>query len=127
MGKDFLEYNRELKGFSRDLRKESTPGEVEVWKRLKGKRIKGYGFNRQKPIENFIVDFYCKKLNLVIEIDGRSHLDKKERDQIKDRALEESGLKVIRFTEAEAVVKPEMIENAILKIIEEFEERTSVS
>jgi len=50
-----------------------TMSEILLWQELKGKQLLGYDFDRQIPIDNYIVDFYCKKLNLVIEIDGSSH------------------------------------------------------
>jgi very-short-patch-repair endonuclease len=73
MKKTFIPYNKGLKQFSRDLRNESTLSEVLLWKELRGGQSRGYEFNRQKPLEKYIADFYCKKLCLVIEIDGTSH------------------------------------------------------
>ena len=60
-----------------------------------------YKFNRQKPLSNYIVDFYCKKLNLVIEVDGYSHEFKSEKDLKRDDDLNKMGLSVLRFTEQE--------------------------
>ncbi len=97
----FLPYNKNLKEFSRMLRKNSTKGEVMLWNRLKQKQLKGYIFNRQKPLGIYIVDFYCKPLSLVIEIDGGSH-DFDEiivKDVERQRVLEEMGLHFLRFTE----------------------------
>ncbi len=74
-------YNQKLKFLSRELRKKSTLSEVLLWNKLKARKIKGYQFMRQKPINNYIVDFYCSKLKLVIEIDGISHNDKSEKDR----------------------------------------------
>ena len=64
----FIPYNRSLKDFSQELRKNMTFGEVLLWNILKAGAIKGYTFNRQKPIDNFIVDFYCKPIKFVIEV-----------------------------------------------------------
>jgi len=66
----FIPYNKSLKEFSRELRNHSTLSEVLLWNKLRASQFRGYGFNRQKPLNQYIVDFYCKKLNLVIEIDG---------------------------------------------------------
>jgi very-short-patch-repair endonuclease len=66
-------YNPKLKQLARNLRNNSTFSEVLLWNELKGRKMKGYQFLRQKPIGNFIVDFFCSKLNLIIEIDGDSH------------------------------------------------------
>jgi very-short-patch-repair endonuclease len=68
-----IPYNPALKERARQLRKNMTPGEVKLWQRLKGKQLLGYDFDRQRPIDQFIVDFYCKQLMLAIEIDGSSH------------------------------------------------------
>ncbi|MBO4740058.1 MAG: DUF559 domain-containing protein, partial [Bacteroidales bacterium] len=67
-----LPYNPALKQFSRDLRKNGVLAESLLWRHLKAKQT-GFVFNRQKPILNYIADFYCKELSLVIEIDGLSH------------------------------------------------------
>jgi len=69
----YIKYNPKLKERARELRKNSTPSEIELWKSLRGAQLHGYTFNRQKPLDEFIVDFYCRKLGLVIEIDGDSH------------------------------------------------------
>jgi very-short-patch-repair endonuclease len=50
-----------------------TLGEVLLWQRLKRKQMRGFDFDRQRPIYRYIVDFYCKDLKLAIEIDGSSH------------------------------------------------------
>ena len=83
------------------LRKNATLGEVLLWKELRTKKMKGYQFNRQKPLGNYIVDFYCKPLKLVIEIDGRSHHFEEVmvKDVKRQAVLEEMGLHLLRFTE----------------------------
>ncbi|TLD40516.1 MAG: putative DNA methylase [Candidatus Jettenia ecosi] len=92
-------YNPKLKDLSRELRKKGTLSEVLLWNVLKGRKIKGYQFVRQKPIGNYIVDFFCSKLKLIIEIDGISHNDKGESDKIRQQKLESYGLSVLRFYE----------------------------
>ena len=69
----FLPYNKSLREFSRELRAHSTLSEILLWQKLRASQFRGYGFNRQKPLGNYIVDLYSNKLNLVIEIDGDSH------------------------------------------------------
>ena len=66
-------YNPKLKQLARNLRNNSTLSEVSFWNEVKGKKILGLQFLHQKPIREFIVDFYCPKLKLAIEIDGESH------------------------------------------------------
>jgi very-short-patch-repair endonuclease len=92
-----LDYDPKLKQRSRELRKNSTLAEVLLWNQLKRRRMLGFSFLRQKPVYKYIVDFYCPKLKLVIEIDGDSHLNKFERDQTRQKRLEDLGLTVLRF------------------------------
>lgn len=92
-------YNKNLKQASRDLRNNMTDAEKLLWSRLRNKQILGLQFYRQKPILNYIVDFYCPAANLVIECDGSQHFteDGLETDRIRDEALAQLGLKVLRF------------------------------
>ena len=90
-------YNPKLKERSKKLRNNATYAERLLWKHLKNKQILGCQFTRQKPIANYIVDFYCSNLELVIEIDGISHNEKKEYDTKRINKLKGIGLKVIRF------------------------------
>lgn len=95
----FLPYNKDLKTFSRYLRNNSTLGEVLLWQELRAGQIDGFKFNRQKPLGRYIVDFYCKKLSLVIEVDGESHnhADAPIRDRKRQDILEQFGLSFLRF------------------------------
>ena len=101
-----IPYNKNLKDFSRKLRNNSTLSEVLLWKHLRAGQMKEYKFNRQKPLLNYIVDFYCKPLNLVIEIDGESHNHKYNEDKERQTNLEEQGLHFLRFDDKE--VKQDM-------------------
>ncbi len=91
--KTIIYYNPKLKEIARQLRKNSTLGEVLLWKKLKGKQMLGYDFHRQKPIDNYIADFFCKILMLIIEIDGGSHdFEEVQLNDIKrQKKLEELG------------------------------------
>lgn len=112
-----IPYNPILKERARQLRKNMTPGEVTLWKYLKGKQMCGYDFDRQRPIDQFIVDFYCKKLMLAIEIDGSSHdSPAQKRDQIRQGRLESLGVRFLRFREEE--VRREV--EGVLKVIENW-------
>jgi Protein of unknown function (DUF559) len=68
-----IRYKPYLKKLAHKLRKNMTFGEVTLWQHLKRKQMQGYDFDSQRPIDGFIVDFYCKELMLAIEIDGNSH------------------------------------------------------
>ena len=78
-----IHYNPKLKQLARNLRNNSSISEIRFWNQVKGKQMKGYQFLRQKPIGNYIVDFFCSKLHLVIEIDGESHLGQEKADMKK--------------------------------------------
>ena len=93
-------YNKNLKFPSRDLRSNMTDAEQLIWQRIRRKQILGLQFYRQKPILNFIVDFYCPAANLVIECDGGQHYTEVglEADQNRDHALSELGLITVRFS-----------------------------
>jgi very-short-patch-repair endonuclease len=97
----FLPYNPYLKRFSKNLRNESELSEVLLWNKIKGKQMLGYTFNRQKPILNYIADFYCKPLNLVIEVDGSSHYNDAAiaKDKRRDFEMGLLGLKVLRISD----------------------------
>ena len=80
-----------------------TISEIILWKSLKNKALMGFDFDRQKPINNYIVDFYCKELKLAIEIDGGSH-DFEEialKDEIREIKLKSFGINFFRFKEIE--------------------------
>ncbi|MFP8816200.1 endonuclease domain-containing protein [Acinetobacter johnsonii] len=106
-------YNKNLKLPSRDLRNNMTDAEQLLWRKLRRKQILGLQFYRQKPILNFIVDFYCPAANLVIECDGGQHYTAEglEADRARDQALAQLGLSVLRFdnrqilTEIDGVVE----------------------
>lgn len=113
-------YNKNLKHNARQLRNNMTEAEQKLWLRLRQKQILGLQFYRQKPILNFIVDFYCPAANLIIECDGSQHLNEKglKYDLLRDQALTQLNLTVLRFNnlqilhELDAVVQT--IENVIL-------------
>jgi len=98
-----LPYNKTLKEYSRKLRKDITDTENLLWSKLRRKQLNGYQFYRQKIIGNYIVDFYCPKAKLIVELDGGQHYTNngKQRDRIRDDYLVSLGLKVIRFSDRE--------------------------
>jgi very-short-patch-repair endonuclease len=116
-------YNPKLKQLARNLRNNSTLSEVLLWNVLKGKQLNGYQFMRQKPIGNYIVDFYCSKLNLVIEIDGDSHdsFKNQERDLEKDKFLQSLDLFVFRIEDLEVKKNISVIIEELLDWIKEYE------
>ena len=89
-------YNKNLKNFARANRKAGNLAEALLWSELKNKHL-GVSFTRQKPIGNYIADFYCLEKNLVLEIDGSSHEDRYKYDKARDRYMESLGIRVLRL------------------------------
>jgi very-short-patch-repair endonuclease len=85
-------YNKSLKRFSRSLRSNMTDAEQHLWQRLRNRQLCGVQFYRQKPLLSFIVDFYCPRAKLVIELDGAQHLEAEHRikDAVRDEELEKT-------------------------------------
>lgn len=111
-----IPYNPDLKELAKELRRNMTLSEVLLWNELKQKRIMGYDFDRQRPIGNYIVDFYCKELSLAIEIDGDTHIYRYDYDEERQRSLEKLGVKFLRFEDIE--VKKNIMN--VLKVIENW-------
>ena len=82
--------------------------------------MKGFDFHRQKPIGNYIVDFYCSKLRLAIEIDGSSHGDKIQEDEIRQKEIESLGIKFLRFSHS--YIMQDM--DGVLRVIGDWIEKT---
>lgn len=102
-----LPYNKELKQFSQKLRKNMTDAERRLWSRIRGKQLRNLQFYRQKPIGDYIVDFYCPKAKLVIELDGGQHYTEagKEKDSVRDEYLAGEGLQVLRFSDGDVLTR----------------------
>ena len=94
-----LPENEGLSAFARKNRKAGNLAEVIFWMQVHRKMFYGLDFDRQKVIGNYIVDFYVKRLGLVVEIDGGSHNEKTEYDSQRDQYLESLGLKVFHTTD----------------------------
>ncbi len=123
MKRKIIPYNPELKHLARQLRNNSTKTEIYLWQKLKKKQMFGYDFHRQKPIDNFILDFFCHELMLGIEIDGYSHafLHIHEKDNRKTTKMNELGISVLRFSDYQVLKDMENVLRAIEHFIMEFE------
>lgn len=110
-----------IRQFARELRQPQTPAEATIWHHLRNRSL-GYKFRRQHPIDYFIIDFYCARAKLLIEIDGESHMKKsqKEYDQARTEYLETRGYKVIRFTNGDVRYN---VQSVVTRIIETVEAR----
>lgn len=95
--------------------------------RLKGKQMHGYDFHRQKPIGEYIVDFFCNKLALVIECDGYSHeiVEVYQKDLKKTKFLESLGITVIRFSDRQIMTDIDNVIRHIEDHIDRFNYRNT--
>ena len=118
-----IPYNPKLTALARKLRNESTETEIYLWLKLKGKQMYGYDFHRQKPIDNYILDFFCYDLLLGIEVDGYSHeiVEVYNKDRIKEKRMNELGITILRFSDFEVLKDMENVIRAIEFFILEFE------
>lgn len=98
-------YNKQLKNLSRANRKTGNLSEVLLWQELQKSKL-GVRFIRQKPIGNYIADFYCREKKLVIEIDGWTHDNKHEHDVARDEYMQSLGIHVLRISDKD--VKQDM-------------------
>jgi len=114
-------FQQRLKKPARKLRVDLTEAEQALWKRIRRKQIRGVQFYRQKPLLNFMVDFYCSKASLVIEIDGGQHFEPEylQKDLDRDKQLSTLGLHVLRFDNRQVLAEMESVLTVIDKVIEE--------
>jgi very-short-patch-repair endonuclease len=105
-----LPYNPVLKERAREMRNNSTKGEIKFWCELLRKKETGYQFYRQKIIHYYKVDFYCAKFKLIVEIDGESHEGKEEYDRKRDDILNSYGLKVLYYNDITVLNNFQLVE-----------------
>ena len=115
MRRKIIPYNPRLKALARQLRSNLTRTEAALWDHLKNKQLLGYDFDRQRPIDEYIVDFFCKDLLLAIEIDGASHdhPDAYLSDLHRQQRLENLGIHLLRFTDGDVYRDPAAVARAI--------------
>ena len=119
---NFNFYNPQLKPFANKLRKKMTKAEACLWKyALKGRKLSGLQFRRQRPVLNYIADFMCQEFNLIIEVDGWTHhfAEVAENDAKRQSTLESAGFTIIRFSDEEVLSD---INRVIYKIEDKVEE-----
>ena len=118
--------------FARELRKKQTEAEIYFWQKVRKKRILNSAFLRQKVIEHaeilgkrsfFIVDFYCSKKRLIVEIDGDVHNEQIEYDKIREATLIEMGFSIIRFLNHEVLNNWDNVEEKLKEKISELQSR----
>jgi very-short-patch-repair endonuclease len=120
-------YNKKLQPLAIKLRKSMTKAEACLWKYvLKGRQLKGYQFRRQRPVLQYIADFLCKELMLIIEIDGITH-DAEDiliKDRQRENDLKGAGFKIVRFTDEEVLNNLVGVANKLDMLIEKIESST---
>jgi len=124
MNENNQNYNKQLKPVARKLRSEMTKSEACLWKYvLKSRQMKGYTFNRQRPIGNYIADFVCKELKIIIELDGISHLfeETQDKDREKEDYLKSLGYVVLRFSDEEVLKDIRNVIREIECVVEDIE------
>jgi very-short-patch-repair endonuclease len=114
-----LKYSPKLKATGRQLRQNLTASERALWRRLRGKQLAGVQFYQQKPIGDYIVDFYAPKAKLVIEIDGSQHFEahQAEKDRKRDEYLGGLGLMVLRFNSRQALKETEAVMEVVYRAV----------
>jgi very-short-patch-repair endonuclease len=107
-------YNKDLKKFARELRSETvSKAEKYLWKAGLSRGQMGVKFKRQRPIHNFIVDFFSAEVKLIIEVDGNSHFVKGNYDRYRQDKLESLGYTVVRFNEGDVLNNYPKVDAAI--------------
>jgi very-short-patch-repair endonuclease len=119
MQKMFYEAPAAVFANAKKLRNHQTEAEVLLWSVLKDFKQKGFKFRRQHPIGEYIVDFYCHKMKLIIEVDGKDHDGKFQKDQDNYRSIffKENNLHILRFKNEEVLSDLDQVINEIEKCL----------
>jgi very-short-patch-repair endonuclease len=129
MKRRIIPYTPQAKDFAKQLRQKMTFSEVKLWNELKNGQMMGYDFDRQRPMLNYIVDFYCKDVMLAIEVDGITHEDEKviEKDEIRQDEIEIYGVSFLRFNALDLVKDMKNVLRTIENWLFDFEEKNGVN
>ena len=100
---------------AKELRDNPTRAEEFLWEKIRRNQLSGFKFRRQHPIANFIADFYCHEVRLVVELDGRIHhkIEQKDYDKGREHELRTFGIKVLRFKNEEVINDIELVVSKI--------------
>ena len=120
-----VSFRESPRDYARNLRHRQTDAERRLWSRLRDRRLVGAKFARQVPIGPYIVDFCCRELKLIVELDGHSHDVQPERDVWRDRYLAEEGYRVLHFTNADVLGNVEGVVTAIQLEVRRLRELTA--
>jgi len=105
-------------GRARELRKHTTDAEQHLWHYLRRRQLSGYRFRRQVPICGYIADFACIEANLVIELDGGQHVDRRSYDEHRDHRIAGEGFRVLRFWDNDVFQETQAVLRVILAALE---------
>jgi very-short-patch-repair endonuclease len=120
----YIPYDKRLVEKARENRKNPTPAEKKMWFGVLGnKAFQNLKFTRQKPLDRFIVDFYCSKRMLAVEIDGDSHAEQKDYDRIRTERLGQYGIHVIRYTNTDVMQNLEGVYKDLWERVEKLGKR----
>lgn len=112
---------------ARRLRRNSTDTERLIWQRLRGRRLGGFKFRRQRPISGYVVDFVCMERMLVVEIDGGQHEWRAAQDERRTVALEAAGFRVVRFWNNDVMADIDGVLRQLLLVLEAAETQEAPS
>ena len=117
----YVPYDEALTEKARENRRNPTPAEKKLWfEVLRSRQLSGLKFTCQKPLDRYIVDFYCAELMLAIEIDGDSHVGRKRCDEVKTRSLNALGVEVVRYTNADVMNRVDGVYVDLLKCVSDM-------
>ena len=109
-----------LLDLAREMRKKPAPAEQKLWYCLRSRRLNGFKFRRQHPVDCYVADYYCAEARLIVEFDGESHIGREQEDAVRTARLNELGYAVVRYSNVDV---HENIEGVLLTILKECEER----
>jgi len=114
-----MHYQQNLKQLARSLRSNQTDAEKALWQHIRGKQILGVQFYRQRPLLNYIVDFYCHAAQLVLECDGGYHAEaeQQQQDTLRDARLASMGIAVLRLRNEQVLQHPTWVVDEITRCV----------
>jgi very-short-patch-repair endonuclease len=105
-------------GYAKELHRNMTPAEVKLWSRLRAHQLNDIHFRNQHAIGKYVVDFCAPRKKLIIELDGRQHLEQREYDEARTKYLELEGYTVLRFWNDQVMNEIEGVIRAIIDAME---------
>src|SRR5215813_8710232 len=104
---------------ARRLRRDQTDAERVLWFRLRDRRLAGWKFRRQAPIDRYVVDFVCTDAGVIVELDGGQHAERTEQDRARTAILESTGYLVLRFWDNDVLSNTDGVVETILNVLQQ--------